>query len=62
MKRADETQTQYAIRLIQEDAAARAVSVRPSIEENLRAAAADWMETEIGHVYGQTVIDILEGR
>lgn len=38
--------------------------VRPSIdiEENLRAAAADWMETKVGYAYGRTVLDILEGR
>jgi hypothetical protein len=44
-----------------EQGGAEAVRPPANIEENLRAAAADWMETEIGHVYGQTVLDILDG-
>jgi hypothetical protein len=38
--------------------------IRPAadIVESLRAAAADWMETDIGYAYGQTVLDILDGK
>lgn len=33
-----------------------------AILDNLRAAAADWLENDFGHVYGQTVLDILDGK
>ena len=38
--------------------------VRPArnIEDDLRALAADWMETETHRVYGQTILDILDGN
>jgi hypothetical protein len=34
----------------------------PPIEENLRALAADWMESDQHHVYGQTILDVLSGK
>lgn len=40
----------------------KAQPVKASVEESLRAAAADWMETEIGYAYGQTVLDIINGN
>jgi hypothetical protein len=65
MKREDETQTEFVIRLIQEEAVRKATpQIQPSSEiiNALRGAAADWMKTEVGYAYGQTILDILEGR
>lgn len=42
--------------------AERRPQLPPQAEQELRAAAADWMETEIGQVYGQVVLAILDGE
>jgi len=33
-----------------------------SVEVELRALAADWLESATHYTYGQTILDILDGR
>jgi len=33
-----------------------------SVEAELRAVAADWLESATHYTYGQTILDILDGR